>query len=54
MPIFMGTGTITTGLFLQSLNQVIDLHSKRVFGLYSRIPISIWVALCINSFHTIA
>jgi hypothetical protein len=24
-------GSITTGLFLQSLNQVIDLHSKRVF-----------------------
>jgi len=35
-----------TGLFLQSLNEVIDLQSERVFvGLRSRIPISIWVAL---------
>jgi hypothetical protein len=41
-------GSITTGLFLQSLNEVIDLHSKRAFvGLYSRIPISIWLALFI-------
>ena len=35
-----------TGLFLQSLNETIDLHSKRVFvGIRSRIPITIWVAL---------
>lgn len=31
---------------MQSLNQVIDLHAKRVFmGLYNRIPTSIWLAL---------
>lgn len=38
--------SITTGLFLQSLNETIDIHSKRVFiGLRNRIPISIWLAL---------
>ena len=38
--------SITTGLFLESLNEMIDLHAKRVFvGLRSRIPGSIWVAL---------
>lgn len=34
------------GFFMQSLNQVIDLHSKRVFlGLHNRIPFTIWMAL---------
>lgn len=38
--------SIMTGLFLQSLNETIDLHSKRVFvGLYSRIPLTIWLSL---------
>lgn len=38
--------SITIGLFVQSLNETIDLHSKRVFvGLRSRIPFAIWVAL---------
>lgn len=38
--------SITIGLYLQSLNETIDLHSKRVFvGLRSRIPITIWVTL---------
>jgi len=38
--------SIMTGLFIQSLNQVIDLHSKRVLvGLRSRIPFSIWLVL---------
>lgn len=40
------SGSITTGLFLESLNETIDLHSQRVFaGLYSRIPITLWLAL---------
>lgn len=39
-------GSIMTGLFLQSLNDTIDLHSTRVFaGLMSRIPLTIWLAL---------
>lgn len=39
-------GSITTGLFLQSLNEVIDLHSKRLFvGLQSRLPGTVWIAL---------
>lgn len=38
--------SIMTGLCLQSLNETIDLHAKRVFvGLHSRIPLTIWVAL---------
>jgi hypothetical protein len=38
--------TPITGLFIQSLNEVIDLHAKRVtLGLRNRIPLTIWVAL---------
>lgn len=38
--------SITTGLFLESLNELIDLHAERVFfGLRNRVPVSIWVAL---------
>ena len=38
--------TPITGLFIQSLNEVIDLHGKRVtLGLRNRIPSTIWVAL---------
>ena len=35
-----------TGLFLQSLNESIDLHFKRLFvGDYSRIPLTLWLVL---------
>jgi hypothetical protein len=35
-----------TGLFIQSLNEVIDLHAKRVMaGLRSRVPGVIWIVL---------
>jgi hypothetical protein len=38
--------SIVTGIFIQSLNDVIDLHSKRVLvGIRSRIPLVIWVGL---------
>ena len=38
--------SIIVGLFVQSLNEVIDLHAKRVTaGLRNRIPGTIWVAL---------
>lgn len=38
--------SIVTGIFLQSLNDVIDLHSKRVLvGIRSRIPLVIWLGL---------
>jgi hypothetical protein len=38
--------SIMTGLFIQSLNDVIDLHAKRVLvGVRSRIPLSIWGGL---------
>src|SRR6185369_11910719 len=37
---------VTTALFIQSLNEVIDLHAKRVLiGLRSRMPSMIWIAL---------
>jgi hypothetical protein len=40
------THSITTGLFIQSLNDVIDMHAKRMLvGLRSRIPLSIWAGL---------
>jgi hypothetical protein len=39
-------GSIVVGLFIQSLNETIDLHAKRVSaGLRSRIPGVIWLAL---------
>lgn len=37
---------VMTSLFLQSLNEVIDVHSKRVLiAIRSRIPPSIWIVL---------
>jgi hypothetical protein len=40
------SGSIMTGVFIQSLNDVIDLHSKRVLvGIRSRIPLVIWIGL---------
>jgi hypothetical protein len=40
------SGSIMTGLFIQSLNEVIDLHAKRVLvGMRSRIPVVIWAGL---------
>ena len=39
--------SIMTSLFLQSLNETIDLHTKRTFvALYSRIPLMIGLTLC--------
>jgi hypothetical protein len=38
-------GSIMTGLFIQSLNDVIDLHAKRLFAGGSRIPLPIWMTL---------
>jgi hypothetical protein len=38
--------SIVVGIFIQSLNEVIDLHSKRVLvGIRSRIPLVIWIGL---------
>jgi hypothetical protein len=38
--------TPITGLFIQSLNEVIDLHAKRVtMGIRNRIPVTIWGSL---------
>ena len=39
-------GSIMTGVFIQSLNNVIDVHAKRILvGLRSRIPLVIWIGL---------
>lgn len=38
--------SIITGLFIQSLNEVIDLHSKRaMLALHNRIPELVWLVL---------
>lgn len=38
--------SVVAGLFIQSLNDVIDLHSKRVMlALHNRIPELVWIAL---------
>jgi hypothetical protein len=40
------SGSIMTGVFIQSLNNLIDMHAKRVLvGLRSRIPIVIWTGV---------
>jgi hypothetical protein len=47
--------SIVVGLFIQSLNEVIDLHSKRVMvGLRSRIPGPIWSILYAVAVLTLA
>src|SRR5262249_32800379 len=39
-----------TGLFIQSLNEVIDLNARRVLvGLHGRIPVLLWIVLYILS-----
>ncbi len=44
-------GSIMTGLFVQSLNDVIDLHAKRLLvATRSRIPLSIWIGLIALAF----
>src|SRR5262249_12280614 len=38
--------SIPTGLFIQALNGMIDLHAKRLLvGIRSRIPITVWLVL---------
>lgn len=44
-----------TALYIQALNQMIDLHAKRVqIGLRSRIPFSIWMGLFAIAFLAMA
>jgi len=44
-------GSITTGLFIQALNEVIDLHLKRVtVGIRNRVPPTIWATLYLLMF----
>jgi hypothetical protein len=43
----------TAALFIASLNEMIDLHAKRVnLGIRNRVPVSIWAALYFVSFVT--
>lgn len=43
------------GLYIQSLNQLIDQHTVRVHaGLRSRIPASIWIGLCLLALLSMA
>lgn len=51
----MATPNTNTALLVQSINNVIDMHEKRVTaGLRTRIPRSIWVTLMAISFMTMA
>ncbi|MFO0526840.1 MAG: hypothetical protein ACK52A_01945 [Planctomycetota bacterium] len=44
--------SIVVGLFIESLNETIDIHAKRVLvGLQSRMPMVLWLALfCLTAF----
>lgn len=42
-------GSIMTGLYIQSLNEVIDLHATRLLAMRSRVPLVLWAALCFLS-----
>jgi hypothetical protein len=47
--------SIMTGLFVTSLNEVIDLDAKRVMlGLRSRVPLAIWISVFALSFVSTA
>jgi hypothetical protein len=47
--------TPVTGLFIQSLNEVIDLHAKRVeMGMRNRVPLTIWGALYLTAILALA
>jgi hypothetical protein len=47
--------SIVIGLFIQSLNEVIDLHAKRVMvGMRSQIPAVIWIVLYAVAFLALA
>jgi hypothetical protein len=46
--------SIVVGLFIQSLNEVIDLHAKRLFAdVRNRIPGVIWAALLVIAFFSL-
>jgi uncharacterized RDD family membrane protein YckC len=50
-----GKYSITTTLFINSLNNMFDLHSKRIYsGLYNRISISIFATLYFVGFLTMS
>ena len=40
-------GSIVAGLFIQSLNEVIDVHAMRIAALRTRVPTAIWIALAV-------
>lgn len=47
--------SVNHSLFIQSINDVIDLHEKRMaVGIYNRIPESIWLALYLISILAMA
>jgi hypothetical protein len=42
-------GSIIVGLFIQSLNEVIDVHAMRIAAVQARVPAANWMALTILS-----
>ena len=47
-------GSIMAGLFIQSLNEVIDMHTRRVEAGLSRIPVTIWLVLYLEAILAMA
>ncbi|MFM8477861.1 MAG: hypothetical protein ACKOEO_18920 [Planctomycetaceae bacterium] len=48
-------GSIMVGLFIQSLNETIDIHSKRLLiGVRSRLPATLWLTLYLVTLLTMS
>jgi hypothetical protein len=48
-------GSPICALFISSLNDVIDMHAKRItLGLYARVPLSVWIVLFVVSALSLA
>jgi hypothetical protein len=46
--------TVATGLFIQTLNEMIDMDGVRIAGIRYRIPDTIWIMLCIVTIFSMA
>jgi hypothetical protein len=46
--------TVATGLYVQTLNEMIDMDATRKAGLRNRIPDSIWLMLCVITIISMA
>ena len=51
---FEGKDSVSTGLFIQSLNEMIDLDAVRITALRNRIPDTIWLMLLVVTIFSMA